>query len=54
MTNHTIGRGDIVTLPAYDGTLLVWSIDHRFGTAVVEDGKGRRFSFGLSKLTKVI
>jgi hypothetical protein len=53
MTDTTISRGDTVSLTGHDGTLTVHRVDHRFGTAIVEDAKGRRFSFGMSKLSLV-
>jgi hypothetical protein len=51
--SEEISRGDRVTLIGHDGPLQVKTIDHRFGTAILVDAKGRKFSFGLSKLTKV-
>jgi hypothetical protein len=48
-----IQRGDTVTLIGHPDTLLVKSIDFRFGTATLVDGRGKKFSFGLSRLTKV-
>jgi hypothetical protein len=53
MNFDDIQRGDTVTLIGHPDHLTVKAIDFRFGTATLVDGKGKKFSFGLSRLTKV-